>query len=306
MLSKLNQTVIRIQKQIRLTAPLLLCCGLPICATANCMQNVQTDPIPRHKEGLTLVWNDEFDHIGTPDPANWNYEYGFVRNQELQWYQPDNARCENGTLIIEGRQQKIANPSYSPTAHDWRNSREYAHYSSSCLITKGLHEWPAGGYYEVRAKIDPRSGSWPAIWLLGTDGEWPDNGEIDMMEFYRINDEPHILANVAWGTAQRYQAAWDSVTKKLSDFTSRDPQWADQFHIWAMKWDSNSIRLYLDGELLNETDLTKTRNADSRNPFVDPQKFYLLLNLAIGANGGTPIDSGFPLRYEVDYVRVYQ
>ncbi|MFV0377732.1 MAG: family 16 glycosylhydrolase [Mangrovibacterium sp.] len=263
-------------------------------------------PVPQQKDGLTLIWNDEFDIDGRPNPANWNYEYGFVRNQELQWYQADNAHCENGLLIIEGRKQQVPNPNYNPTASDWRNNRQAAEYTSACLITRGLQEWATGGYYEVRARIDTRSGSWPAIWLLGTEGEWPDNGEIDIMEFYQVNDVPYILANVAWGTSERYHAAWDGSKKKLVDFTNRDSQWSSKFHVWAMKWDNDFIRLYIDGELLNEIDLTQTVNHDKRNPFVGPQNFYFLLNLAIGSNGGLPVDSDHPFRYEVDYVRVYR
>lgn len=287
---------------------LLICGAFPEKAVAagNRAATFKSYPVPQQKAGFNLVWSDEFDNNGRPNPANWNYEYGFVRNQELQWYQADNARCENGLLIIEGRKQQIPNPNYNPAANDWRNSRQTAEYTSACLITRGLQEWPAGGYYEVRARIDSRSGAWPAIWLLGTDGEWPDNGEIDMMEFYRVNDVPHLLANVAWGTAQRYQAAWDGSKKKLSDFTDRDPQWASKFHTWSMMWDKDFIRLFLDGELLNEIDLTQTVNHDKRNPFVDPQNFYFLLNLAIGSNGGLPVDSEHPFRYEIDYVRVYR
>ncbi len=258
------------------------------------------------KAGMELVWSDEFNTDGAPNPMNWNYEYGFIRNQELQWYQSQNASCKNGVLLIEGKREVVQNPNYSPTSSDWRNIRPSASYTSSCMITRGLQEWSAGGYYEVRARIDVTKGAWPAIWLLGNKGSWPDNGEIDMMEFYRINDEPHILANVAWGTAQKYKAAWDSSERLYTDFASKDPDWASKFHIWSMMWDDKYIRLYLDGELLNAIDLNKTLNADKTNPFVSSQKFYLILNLAIGSNGGIPDDSKFPVTFEVDYARVYK
>lgn len=258
------------------------------------------------KEDLVLVWQDEFGQDGVPNPSNWNYEYGFVRNQELQWYQAQNAFCKNGSLIIEARCEKVPNPNYSPVGSDWRNIREFASYTSACLVTRGLNEWNAGGYFEVRARIDTSQGAWPAIWLLGTEGPWPDNGEIDMMEFYRINDTPHILANAAWGSAVQYRPKWDSVKLPFAHFASKDPAWASKFHTWSMSWNARSMKLFLDNELLNEVDLNKTVNANGENPFVGQKKFFLLLNLAVGANGGIPDDAAFPLTFEIDYVRVYQ
>jgi beta-glucanase (GH16 family) len=87
-----------------------------------------------------------------------------------------------------------------------------------------------------------------------------------------------------------------------------DPKWDEKFHIWRMDWDEKAIKLYLDNELLNTIDLTKTLNPKGqkiRNPF--HQKHYLLLNLAIGGNaGGDPSKTEFPSKYEIDYVRVYQ
>ncbi|WP_340110754.1 glycoside hydrolase family 16 protein [Maribellus mangrovi] len=255
---------------------------------------------------VQLVWHDEFDIDGKPDPKNWNYEYGFVRNRELQWYQPQNAFCKDGLLIIEGRREEVKNPDYDRSSNDWRTNRERAAYTSSCVITRELQEWPVFGYYEVRARISTDKGAWPAIWLLGTEGRWPGNGEIDMMEFYRINDVPHILANVAWASSQRYKASWDDSKHPFSKFTEQDPDWDEKFHTWSMTWDESNIRLYLDDELLNEVDLSKTVNPDQRNPFTSEQKFYLLLNMAIGSNGGDPSETDFPIQFEIDYARVYR
>lgn len=254
-----------------------------------------------------LIWSDEFNQDGAPNSENWRYEHGFVRNNELQWYQAENAYCKNGLLVIEARKESnLKNPNYVSDSKEWRKNREYIDYTSSCLITAGKQEWKAGGYYEVRARINTASGSWPAIWLLGNEKEWPDNGEIDIMEFYRINNEPHILANAAWGTSKRYTAAWDSEKILFKSFLEKDPNWASKFHVWAMDWNDRSMNIYLDGELLNEIDLSKIKNADGTNPFTSEQEFYFLLNLAVGSNGGVPEESAFPLKYEVDYVRVYE
>lgn len=256
-------------------------------------------PIP----GMTLVWNDEFNNNGKPDTAVWKYEKGFVRNQELQWYQSENATCRNGVLMIEGRREEIKNPKYDSLSRNWKLNRKFAHYTSASMNTRGTKEWQYGRF-EIRARIDTSRGSWPAIWTLGISGGWPSNGEIDLMEFYRVKEVPTILANVAWGTNQPGGAKWDSEKNPLTRFTSRDKDWVKKFHVWRMDWKTDSINLYLDDELLNTTLLSETINPDGKNPFMQPH--YILLNLALGGNGGNPDQSAFPIRYEVDYVRVYQ
>jgi len=261
---------------------------------------------PRTIPGMKLVWHDEFEKEGRPDSANWTYEHGFVRNKELQWYQPENAYCRDGRLIIEGRREKIKNPAYNPEGKDWRTMRQYADYTSSCVITRGLQEWGSYGYFEIRARIDTAMGAWPAIWLLGTNDHWPAGGEIDMLEFYRINGIPAILANVAWGTDQKYIAAWSSERIPLQKFTTFGHDWVKKYHIWSMKWDEHSIQLMIDGKLVNETPISCTVNPDGSNPFLAGNTHYILLNLALGANGGNPVHSKFPVTFEIDYVRVYK
>jgi beta-glucanase (GH16 family) len=274
-----------------------------------CLSAQKTDPYrpdrnsPPDFPGLTLVWNEEFNEDGKPHPSSWRYEIGYVRNQELQWYQPDNAMITGGLLIIEGRRQKIKNPYYIAGSSDWRKSRQYTEYTSSSIQTRGLQEWKFGRF-EIRARIDTAGGAWPAIWTLGLKGKWPSNGEIDIMEFYRIKGIPSILANFAWGTEKQNVAKWDELKKPLSDFTAKDPDWIKKFHVWRMDWDSLAIRIYLDNRLLNDVWLANAVNPDGTNPFLQPH--YLLLNLAIGANGGDPSKSPSPITFEVDWVRVYQ
>src|ERR1035438_8356491 len=88
-----------------------------------------------------LVWSDEFDKDGKPDLAKWTYETGFVRNQEAQWYQPENAWCANGLLLIEGRRERKKNPNFRPGSATWQTNREYAEYTSASLTTKGISSW---------------------------------------------------------------------------------------------------------------------------------------------------------------------
>ena len=232
--------------------------------------------------------------------ANWTYERGFVPNRELQWYQPENARQANGLLVIEARRERVANGKTAPGSDDRRRNRESAEYTSASLMTRGLHSWQFGRF-EMRGRIDTRSGLWPAFWTLGVTGLWPHNGEIDIMEFYR----GLLLANVAWGGAKRFEAIWADSRKPIESFG--DPAWSSKFHVWRMDWDARAIVLSVDGQRLNEVDLTRTVNQDGTgtNPFQRPH--YLLLNLAIGGTqGGDPSTTSFPARFEIDYVRVYR
>ncbi len=254
-----------------------------------------------------LVWSDEFNADGRLDTCVWNYENGFARNHELQWYQPDNAYCRDGLLVIEARKEKRPNPWYRKGSTDWRTSRDSIECTSSSVNTLGKKEFMYGRFV-VRARIPVGKGAWPAIWTLGNAMEWPSNGEIDIMEFYRKQGVPHILANAAWGTDRRYVAKWNSKAVPFAHFLEKDPDWASEFHIWRMDWDEEAIRLYLDDELLNEILLKDTFNGklgEGKNPFMQPH--YVLLNLAVGGdNGGEVSDEAYPMRYEIDYVRVYQ
>jgi beta-galactosidase len=271
--------------------------------------------------GYKLVWADEFNKDGPPDSTNWNYEKGFVRNEENQWYQPANAWCKNGILTIEARREQKPNPNYVADSKDWRKNRPTIDYTSACLRTSGLHTWKYGRF-EMRGRIDIDRGCWPAWWALGVHGRWPGNGEIDMMEFYRKK----LLANIACQGANG-KAQWFSRTKPADSLgflvwasaagtsTGTPPTadsaagaaWAAIFHVWRMDWDEDSIALYVDDLLLNKVALSALVNKDGSNfePFKQPE--YMLLNLAIGGqNGGNPAATPFPRRFEVDYVRVYQ
>ena len=260
------------------------------------------------QDNWQLVWSDEFNTDGALDSSVWNFEQGYARNEEVQWYQADNAVCKDGCLVIEARKEENRkNPLYVSGSNDWRKRRELIEYTSSSVTTAGKKEF-LYGRFEVKARIPVAKGAWPAIWTLGSGMEWPSCGEIDIMEYYQIKGVPHILANAAWGKDRQWDAQWDSQATPYSHFTDKDPDWASKFHIWRMDWDEEAIKLYLDDELLNEIPLKNTVNGKigkGTNPFTRPQ--YLLLNLAIGGINGGPIDeAALPMKYEIDYVRVYQ
>ena len=249
--------------------------------------------------GMKLVWADEFDKDGAPDPTKWNFESGFARNEEAQWYQPDNAVIKDGMLVIEARRERKPNPTYKAGSTDWRTKREWIEYTSSSLTTNGKAAWTYG-HFEMRARIDTRAGLWPAFWTVGQNGEWPSGGEIDIMEYYRGK----LLANFVWGTNKRWNGKWNAKTKPISDF---EADWSSKFHVWTMDWDENLITLAVDGMVLNTQDVNKTINGDAerKNPFRAPQ--FILVNTAVGGqNGGDPSKTEFPSRFEIDYVRVYQ
>jgi beta-glucanase (GH16 family) len=271
---------------------------LSILLVAACSPRLSNNN-PYEKEGYQLVWADEFNQAGKPDTTRWRYEAGFVRNEELQWYQPENALCKNGQLIIEARREQRANPGYEAGHASWRKNRPTIDYTSSCLLTAGKASW-LYGRFEMRARIDIRNGIWPAWWTLGIDKPWPGNGEIDIMEYYRGK----LLANIACLGSNR-RAEWYSNTFSVDSMGGF--AWAAKFHVWRMDWTEHFIALYADDILLNKVMLDVLANKDGSgfNPFKQPH--YMLLNLAIGGqNGGDPAGTNFPSLFEVDYVRVYQ
>lgn len=268
------------------------------CSTANKVNTVISNRYAA--EGYKLVWAKEFNRKGRPDTTVWNYERGFVRNEEAQWYGEDNAWCEGGMLIIEGRKEEKPNPRYEEGSKDWRRSRPTIQYTSSSINTRGKQQWQYGRFV-MRGKIGIGGGLWPAWWTLGVAGQWPRNGEIDIMEYY----SGKLLANIATGTATPYKAEWYSNTFSMDSLGGQ--AWASQFHEWRMDWDTAAISLYVDDQLLNRTSLDKLVNKDGSgsNPFHQPH--YMLLNLAMGGmNGGVIDDKILPSQLLIDYVRVYQ
>ena len=173
--------------------------AIPIFLFVSCakfssqLDTVETRPQITMYEGYDLVWNEEFEIEGQPNVNEWTFERGFKRNKELQWYQQENAFCEQGKLIIEGRKELRPNPTYLLDGADWKRNRKNITYTSASLKSKSAWQY---GRFEIRAKIKAEQGLWPAIWFLGEYGQWPHNGEIDLMEYY----QNQILANACWGT----------------------------------------------------------------------------------------------------------
>ena len=245
-----------------------------------------------------IVWSDEFNTNGPPDPANWNYERGFVRNHERQWYQPENAFCTNGLLVIEARQEHKPNPNFVTNSANWKTGREWIDCTSASLTSRRLREFTYGKF-EMRARIDTQLGSWPAFWTLGATPRigWPACGEVDIMEYYTGT----VLANIDYGLAGK--SKWSTVKKPIVELGGA--AWSKEFHLWTMEWDEQKMDLRLDGKLMNHLDLASADSADRGNPFHRP--VYFILNQAIGGDsGGDASQTKFPVRFEVEWVRVYQ
>ncbi len=264
----------------------------------------EVDPYPAvAPEGYELVWADEFNTDGVPDSTKWIHEHGFARNEELQWYQTSgNTQIKDGRLVIEARRESFPNPNHDSSSKDWRTSRVTAEYTAASIKTPDIYSFKYG-IMEVRARIDTSMGSWPAIWTLGNERRWPDKGEIDILEYYRIQNQATILANAAW-VGPRGGVLWDSAKIPFTELLADMPDWPERYHIWKMDWNEDRIELYLNDVLLNTIPIDDKTYADGFNPFRQPH--YILLNLAIGSNGGDPENTRFPITYEVDYVRVYQ
>lgn len=234
-----------------------------------------------------LVWSDEFNYTGLPDPTKWSYMIGGHGwgNNELQYYTEQklkNSRVENGNLVIEAHKEKIENMDYS----------------SVRLVTKGKGDWKYGKA-EIKAKLPKGLGSWPAIWMLGSKEpfEWPDDGEIDIME--------HVGYDPARVHASIHSKKYNHVigTQKTDNVIIDD--FAENFHTYQVEWNEEIVKVGVDG-IWYFTFQNEHSSYDAW-PFDNP--FHLILNIAVGGNWGGQkgIDNSiFPIKMEIDYVRVYQ
>ncbi len=231
-----------------------------------------------------LVWEDDFNTDGAPDPSKWDYDLGNTDifgnlgwgNQEVQSYtnNPENVIVENGSLKITAK-------------------KDGSDYTSGRVKTQGLYNFKYGRV-EVRAKLPSAQGTWPAIWMLGSNhptAGWPFSGEIDIME-QRGGDKSYVEGTCHWyNTAGSNQASY-------GEKTSIDTP-SSEFHLYTLEWTDTAIRIYLD----DVEYYTLTNNADL--PF--NADFYLLLNLAMGGTNGGDIDPAFTQdTMEIDYIKVYQ
>jgi beta-glucanase (GH16 family) len=250
----------------------------------------QTDP----QNSWKLVWQDEFN--GTRlDTSKWNV---LIRENskhgELQYYVPDEVSVDDGVLRISSRIRKYG-------------SKEF---TSGRLDTEGKFT-PVYGRFEIRAKLPLGKGIWPAHWLYPQDRDWmmektmedavangkerlipeerPWYTEIDIMEF--LGHEPNIL----YGTI--HYCSFDGTRRSSSGKWRGTVDYTKDFHIYALEWEPDSIRWFIDGNLIYTT-----TNGIPHKPH------YLILNTAIGGSwpGNPDSTTTFPQYHDIDYVRIFQ
>ncbi len=252
-----------------------------------------------NSQNYKLVWNEEFNYSGKPDPDKWNHETGFIRNLEEQIYtkRRKNVRVKNGKLELIARKENFKNKRYNPEVKNYRINTETSDYTSGSINTKEKFEFKYGRV-EVRAKLPSGDGVWPAIWMLGVnfeEVEYPYAGEIDIMEHVGKNpNEIHATVHFPWDNAQGIKSHGGS---KIIANPS------EEFHVYSVNWTEDKIQFLIDNSLYHEfnTHLLNGKN----NPFRKP--FYLILNLALGGNWPGPVDPEiFPQKFIIDYVRVYK
>lgn len=234
-----------------------------------------------------LVLEDNFDADGAPNDAIWSYNIGTGNNgwgnNELQYYtdRPENITVENGMLKITAIKE-----SYMGSG-----------YTSAKILTKGKFE-KKHGRFEARIKLPWGKGLWPAFWMLGANSDtvqWPQCGEIDIMEY--LGSNPTTVLGTVHGPGY---AGGESVSKS---YTLTNSRFDTDFHIFGIEWGENYINFYVDNVLYNQ--ITPD---DVPGEWVFNQPFYIILNMAVGGNlpGSPNQDTVFPQEMLIDYVRVYQ
>lgn len=249
-------------------------------------------------DNYKLVWADEFNNVGMPAKDKWQFDTSRNKegwyNNELQYYAANrskNVRIENGILTIEAHKEDLNQDDFP----DWGGQK----FTSGKITTDGIFSFTYG-FVDVRAKLPCQTGSWPAIWTLFSDAnlEWPDGGEIDIMEHTGIRSG-EIVQTTHTKSYYHITNTQKSVSTKISDV-------CDSFHNYQLTWTEDFIKMGIDGQ--NYFSFRNDKSGNIANwPYFKPQ--YLILNLAIGGmfTKPAPVDeNSLPWQFQIDYVRVYQ
>ncbi|MCL4114808.1 UNVERIFIED_CONTAM: hypothetical protein GTU68_039914 [Idotea baltica] len=232
---------------------------------------------------MSLLWSDEFEPNNDIE-GNWTYEIGNGTNgwgnNELQHYTANNTMLSNGFLVIEAREESING----------------FNYSSARMISSSLFDFQYGRV-DIRAVLPKGQGVWPALWMLGSSfgqNGWPSCGEIDIMELLgHVPNEVH--GSLHWDNSGAYASTTAATTINTGDFS-------DEFHVFSIEWDANSITWFLDDIQYSTVDISSPEFNEFR------AEFFFILNIAVGGNwpGSPNANTVFPQRMIVDYIRVFQ
>lgn len=233
-----------------------------------------------------LIWSDEFDTTGLVDFSKWSYEVGKIRNRESQYYteaRKENARIEEGCLVIESRKEDYQDAQYTSASVHTQNKVHFLY-----------------GRIEIRAQIPTGRGMWPAIWMLGMNHgtvRWPECGEIDIME--NVGFDPDVIhANVHTKDFNHNKG-----NGRGNQIKAEAPY--QDFHIYTIEWFPDRIDFYFD----NSKYFTIKNDGTGKGSWPFDEPHYLILNSAIGGAWGGQKgidDSIFPQLFKIDYVRVYK
>lgn len=238
---------------------------------------------PQLEANYNLKWHDEFDGTAL-NRNNWTYDIGggnaLWGNNELEYYtdSTDNVSVADGILTITARQQQ----------------KNGFNYTSGRIVTRGRQEFNQG-YFEARIKMTNEQGFLPAFWMLGSQGGWPNAGEIDIME--HPNNHPACYGAVHWSDVNGQVVSRGSQVWNMPGYNAAD------WHTYGIKWTEEGLVWYLDNEEYFRYEFKAVGEMDE---FTRP--FYLLLNLAVGGNwpGSPDASTVWPNTMCVDYVRVFQ
>lgn len=242
----------------------------------------------------SLVWQDEFEGDGL-NSNNWNYEVNATGggNNELQYYtdRGENSFVANGYLVLRAQRENFEGPEGQRDFTSARiNSRNKADFRY--------------GRFEIRARLPEGQGIWPAVWMMPTDdiyGGWAASGEIDIMEAVNTGVNGN---NSVHGTLH-YGGAWPNNTYSGAAYIPATSV-SDNFHIYALEWEENEFRWFVDGVHYQTQNTWSTQGVAYPAPF--DQRFHFILNVAVGGNwpGNPSATTRFPQSMEVDYIRVYK
>ncbi|MBN1340774.1 MAG: family 16 glycosylhydrolase [Bacteroidales bacterium] len=233
-----------------------------------------------------LIWSEEFDYTGLPDPLKWNMETGGDGwgNEELQYYSNNesNASVANGILTITAREEPMGGRDYT----------------SARITTQGKFDCKYGRV-EARIKLPYGQGLWPAFWMLGANfssAGWPGCGEIDIMEMVGgSGKDKTVYATLHWDNNGEHAQYGESYSLQSGIF-------ADDYHLFSIEWNEQKITAFVDDAQYYEIDITPSGLSEFHS------NFFIILNVAVGGTWPGPPNAGtsFPQTMEIDYVRVYQ